>query len=682
MKRYKKLSKYAWGGGTGKAINEVAGYVPIWGQVFQANTAIGDAIRGDGTDVNRNAAAGFLDPAGNQLEALERGDIAGALIPGLGAINSAEAAEKRKQDAYQNKTYSTRLQSQDKLKRYNSYGLPQGKYGMRYMAGGGEVDPKKVPVLQKDELLVPSTYKKAGISDSTVLYNAGYRVHQLAGNQGRIKRGNYVGDYTPAVVPNSTSPLKMLSEEDIQLLQSNPHSKEIIPNNDFKSAPGYLGSRINEYDENGVKKYDADEYVLRKQPNTPKKAGVTFTDIMGNSTSHETMGRFVSSRKAFGGYYGNGGKLPYPTDGSGMDNLASNVAQYSGGTHEQGGIDLDTNQDGQPNIEVEDQEVIKDDMVLSDRLVPSEEAFNYLKSLKVKKDTNDTYASVAEKLGRKKGNWEKKLDSTNVGQKEAARRMIGKYDSAIDNLFEDQEMQKEITNTDMKKFGGYYKGGGKYIGDIATTVGGIANQALINQLETNIEPTYSPDPANIYTDRTNYIKDTINSRFTTAARGLNQSSAQSNLALKSNLYADSLNSMNSALDQETQRKDALGQQFQQLLQNNRQFNTQNTNYFRKESLDNRNQKVALTQQNLDNTVRGFMGNKTQRDLMELDFAKTVLNTDTGETGVDDRFFGKYEDSENAYLKGLSKVGNYSKKRPKTNSPRYIDHKSALENFRK
>lgn len=507
----------------------------------------------------------------------------------------------------------------------------------------------------------------------------------------------------------------------------------------------------------------------------------------------------------YGMIFGRGGVMPEVVEGGQEELLASNVSVYSGREHDTGGISLDINNDGNEEIEVENNEVIKDNMVLSDRIKPTDEMFNFVKNLGVTKQSNDTYASIAERLGIKKGNWEKKLSSTNLGQKEAAKRMIAKYDEAIDVLFQGQQLQKEQENSDFmkkygkykfpdggkidtkklpvsrinnqpyenpieytreqfikkqipsneeyvlsyfgknpkarrvisgtsidpngnkfsqmvvdafedkyptsftytptgeiagydknmqmsvvnlakkpgqeklfdkKRFGGYYAAGGKFgkfisdnAGSLSTVTGFLGNQAVINDMETNIAPEYTSDPINIYTDRTNYIKNNINEQFQTASRGLNQSTGQSNLALKSSLYANSINSMNDALDKETQRKDALSQQFQQLLQQNRQFNTQNSNAFKLESMNNRNQQRGLTQQNLDNTTRSIMGNKTQRDLQDLDLAKTYLKSYTGDTGVDDRFFESLPEG-NKYIDMLRKMNrkklNFGKTSSKSN----------------
>lgn len=170
--------------------------------------------------------------------------------------------------------------------------------------------------------------------------------------------------------------------------------------------------------------------------------------------------KFINSNPFYDQKYAEGGFLPQPTDDSNVEQLASNMALYKGATHEQGGIDLDTNQDNQPNIEVENNEVIKDDMVLSDRLYPSDGMKNHLRKLGLKISNKDTYASLAERAGKKKGNWESKIGSNLAGEHTAAERMVQKYDDAVNMLFSDQQSQKDNMKS---RAGSYKKAKGGYI---------------------------------------------------------------------------------------------------------------------------------------------------------------------------------------------------------------------------
>lgn len=186
------------------------------------------------------------------------------------------------------------------------------------------------------------------------------------------------------------------------------------------------------------------------------QAGHGMRIISFGQFTHPNYFRGSKPRRMSIGCYANGGKLgmtqglPMPTDDSDATQLASNMAVYNGDTHQQGGINLDTNQDGQPDIEAENNEVIKDDMVLSDRLKPSDMIKNHLRKLGIAHQENDSYASIAERLGKKKGYWEDKVGSHLVGEHTAAQKMIQKFDEAGDILFQDQQSQKK--GIDQKKF--------------------------------------------------------------------------------------------------------------------------------------------------------------------------------------------------------------------------------------
>ena len=627
-----------------------------------------------------------------------------------------------------------------------------------------------------------------------------------------------------------------------------------------------------------------------------------------------------------------GGYLPYPTDGSEVEQLASNAAVYKGETHANGGIDIDTNQDQQPDVEIEDQEVIKDQMVLSNRLKPTKEILDTIKGLGVNIKQDDTYASLAERFAKKKGEYETNLNSTRIGESGTAKLMIDRLDSAIDNLFQDQQIQKmkEGINSNTMKYGGYLKSnfhgksgyyvgsdfvplkkmedggklnnpdkpkrkitstalatyfnstndltkkfaedrgwvsredydnwrkawfdnntpwgtdlksnanlfweeggmrdviqefqnnpkttrvhvgnfkgqelnkylypkgapatytpyqdnnaaifeievdessntneskanlptmkniskesniypmnfgaisvvsgasstrkpsgatkaygmsyayGGKLkkmtfgdyipgsltedftlsgkggypllarrkafddyrktlqeqinyeslpinplgfkqsavnsnnnvdinkepfnlstlsdnLGNIATGVGALANQAQINKLETEYTPELVSAPVYNFTSRLPYLRSQIDQAYTTARQGLRGSGAQDNQALQANLYAKSLESLNQATMDEFSREDMFKTRFNEMVNRNQMFNTEAINRARFGSMDNRNQRRALTQQNIDNTIRSVIGNQVAKDQQELDFAKNYMSLlKAGNTGVDKR----------------------------------------------
>jgi len=444
-----------------------------------------------------------------------------------------------------------------------------------------------------------------------------------------------------------------------------------------------------------------------------------------------------------------GGRLPYPTDGSGYSTLSSDMAKYHGNTHAQGGIKLDTNQDAQPDIEIENKEVIKDNMVLSDRLYPSKEIKDYLSNFKVKLSDKDTYAGVAEKLGKAKGKFEKNLTSTRLGEANTAKITVDRLDNAVNMLFEDQQMQNgnvggnqpmgygalgmkfgpdpdpedpnyqyNADSPDFNKFQEYnpelYRttsrfstqdtlspeqrvttgagipaqvgaapsvnygtgktvgfmqpgyldqitGGigkvqqqtplmrgrqiGDYRGDIAALAGTAFNQAMIGRLETNFKPKLVEQPNYNFTSRLPYLTSTLGAQFSTASQGIQGSSAQDNNALKANLYAKNIGAINSAMDSEIQRKDAFDARYNDSVNRTNMINTQLINQGRMTSMDNRNQKRALTQKNVDNLVRSYMGNEAIRNFRDTEDTKMVFDYLKGvPTGVSERF-GKSLDAE-------------------------------------
>jgi hypothetical protein len=574
-----------------------------------------------------------------------------------------------------------------------------------------------------------------------------------------------------------------------------------------------------------------------------------------------------------------GGLLPYPTDGSDVNQLASNVAQYNGATHENGGIDLDVNNDYEPEIEIEDKEVIKDNMVLSNRLTPSKSIKQVAKQLGVISKKRETYATLAARLGKKKGKFEENLDSTIAGQRNTARIMSQRLDEATNALFMDQQLRKfnrdglekfpkggkipiyskydknkvpnenlpivkknlelglntqydilngviypnevgsmadstvSASNNWLKRFdpnykpkfpgggripkyglvkgpqytksnpqtslemneqhainnlhaalrfknnirgvnnnlvpsgyasevlggtplqqsggnmaaytevdplalqradsviqatrpiflerqkrgnsnlavrknGGYlpkYRSGnpiggltvkdpitgefyqndyspnliepqlpayqmpspeprnfdiGDYKGDIAALIGTIGNQIQIARMETEYRPTTVAAPRNSYTDRTGLLTNQINQQFRTASQGLSSSSSQDNQALKSNLYAKSLQGLNQALDSEYQRKDISDARHNELVNRTNIINSNIENQGKFISLENKNRKRALTQQNLDNFIRSYIGNEAMRDLKAVDQDRNIINASrSGDRGVFERYIG-------------------------------------------
>lgn len=159
--------------------------------------------------------------------------------------------------------------------------------------------------------------------------------------------------------------------------------------------------------------------------------------------------------------YKHGGKLkndnPEVIDNSKKIILSKNSSLYKGDTHENSGIDIDTDGDKIADAEIENDEVIIDNKVLSNRLNPSKRFKQYAKESNINIKDNDTYANVAEQIERKKGKLQKpKFKADPIGNK-TSELMVNKYNKVGDTLFEDQEITKE-----MKTRKRYYADGGKF----------------------------------------------------------------------------------------------------------------------------------------------------------------------------------------------------------------------------
>lgn len=174
----------------------------------------------------------------------------------------------------------------------------------------------------------------------------------------------------------------------------------------------YLGGKGEDY----YKYFDAYQNYRKKTPQLPERnvEGTTTEDPKIYGRRHVNL---------FSSYAMGGELIP----------LASDVQLADGNTHDKGGITLTDNKN-RPYAEIEDQEVIVGNSVYSDQL---------------------GYAKIAENLGKKKGKFERYLESSDIHKKEGAKRSIQKVDMQLNNLFNEQQMMKEkngIDNNGTKKY--------------------------------------------------------------------------------------------------------------------------------------------------------------------------------------------------------------------------------------
>lgn len=126
------------------------------------------------------------------------------------------------------------------------------------------------------------------------------------------------------------------------------------------------------------------------------------------------------------------------TNLEGQEDLASDMTKAVGATHEQGGI---LGEGGE--------------RVFSDRIKIWPQLYSILKANKISVKPNDTYAKVAEVLGKKKGKFEDKLESFEPTVYKTGQTMTKRMDNLIEATFQEQETNK---NQDMES--NEYKEGG------------------------------------------------------------------------------------------------------------------------------------------------------------------------------------------------------------------------------
>lgn len=171
-----------------------------------------------------------------------------------------------------------------------------------------------------------------------------------------------------------------------------------------------------------------------------------------------------------GSLYANGGNLP----------IASDTTKVNGPTHAGGGVPIFAN--NTQIAEVEGGEVIKGSRVYSDRL---------------KVDGKHTYAEVAEKLGRKKGKYEKLATSTNYREKNTFERGIANVENSLNTLFQHQEASKiPVNNTGKFPYGGDFDENGNIIFTPSSKTLGQRSLEVgaINKMSdpTLSDPTFTP----------------------------------------------------------------------------------------------------------------------------------------------------------------------------------------------
>lgn len=314
--------------------------------------------------------------------------------------------------------------------------------------------------------------------------------------------------------------------------------------------------------------------------------------------------------------------------------------------------------------------------IYSDRLKPSKELKEYLKSEKIK--SNGSYADIIERVGKKEGKNEKALFSEDRFEKIRAEKMNEKYSLAKELIFADQEANKPIdkeeivdfTNTQeefsyggelpKKGFGAEFtkglnkayvsgankvsnsfnnvsqslpsEGMGKF-GSILGSVGGFlnknmdmiasgANYALNNRAIEQMPLTQETrmfNPAYLDTTREDgYQQDRIQSQTRQGLRASTAGSSQTRNAVIGDLVSRATNSSNQVSDAENKRLTQVKNYNISTANNAGMYNTQLANQTYGDYQSNRMLQLSEKVKNRNNLTQSILGNLQVRKMNEMD----------------------------------------------------------------
>lgn len=261
---------------------------------------------------------------------------------------------------------------------------------------------------------------------------------------------------------------------------------------------------------------------------------------------------------------GNGGFMP----------MASDVTKVVGPTHENGGVDI--NAGGNKIAEVEGGEIIYDNRVFSDRLTID----------------GKTYASVADKLGRKKGKLEELSKSSNYRERNSGERGLANVEFSLNKLFLTQEMSKAKENESTT----FADGGSilKIAGMVAPMADNIYNASLNSKTpeipapnkRVSYDMTAMPmqtryEVGNQLADANNYYQNLTKNIYS------NSSSSAVGRAEAANAFANTLNMRNNIFANKANMETSLINANNQNIQN-----VNNQNIRNRQEVDNMNYALA------------------------------------------------------------------------------------------
>ena len=371
---------------------------------------------------------------------------------------------------------------------------------------------------------------------------------------------------------------------------------------------------------------------------------------------------------AIGGTIGDPGINPNPqamsVEGGEVEKLANGVQQVEGATHEEGGVQIGA------EAEVEDGEVLQNTQqginVFSDRL-------EFSKGV--------TYAQEAEKIGKRKGDVEKRLsEATDVFDTNSAKREIQKLDMELKQLFASQEMYKQRKGIQNPE-------GQAAFGDLITSALPYADN-IGNAILTAKSPRI---PAPVY-DQVQPLKTEFNINPQLADAERQQANVQKNLQRNTSNSGLVRTQMLATGAMATEQKNSLYGQKEnaetQLINadamNRQQVNNQNIakeenyNMLKMSRIDDIHQRLSA---NLANTAQDASMQIAEDNLRRKDnLTMEIMKAKYKESGVFDRnlqaVFDAYEADDLTYEQFLDGIKEASSKVKKVFKPKDKNAKTA------
>lgn len=348
--------------------------------------------------------------------------IGGLVGAGLGAGVGLINANMQNQKAYNDKAQADKLAQEEAVRQAevnrqaqlveqtaytNSYNLVNpvaGRDGQGIYSNGGDLKGTNPPISKPAEFDMKSYY------DSLNKYQS------FPSNKVPVEISKYVGTSIVPAIKSQQEKLNMALRAKYKLGETDPITNQFLTPEEGDKA---LDGGYNNYMTN----FNAYQDYRKKTPDLPLRSveGTENEDPKLYGNRHVNL--LAPYSKAYGGELNSHYNIK--AEGGDLKPIASNTSLAVGNKHEQGGIDLITN--NQPLAEIEGEEVINGSKVYSDRL---------------KVSPGKTYAMVAQKLGNKKGNIEKNINETDSRSKNSAKRMLSHIDQDLENLYNLQEITK------------------------------------------------------------------------------------------------------------------------------------------------------------------------------------------------------------------------------------------------